>query len=609
MMFLYHSQTRTAGRGTETACILLKNVVLDSPPEMEGAKIFLVGMWRPKTLTRQEISVFPQKQHMLRDFYFLFGYYLIMSDTSSKFLFPAMSKKAGAEIGSDDKPRAKSKVSKVFKTCLDNLRQLAQGFSAADDGVDSDLIKCTQNINPKVTSHSQKRLFVNYASQNDSISTIWVCFRAGWMFKSMHSIFDYLNPLAKNVRKVGRVTADWSATDYNGSICGGYPPRVNIDEIDQKKMNTFVLTLFMKWESFISEEMMGLLAGSIFRHLPNFVHMMAAHPEKKFGSDDETFDNHRFLLRLKFAASNVGWTPTDLINIHSIVYKDFVVRNMHHLPFHELVKVFPDEAFQVDCRNLQNYMKAQCAATINQNIIMNGYSKDNYKLTKELGEVKAQNVVMQTQNRELREDMRELKKEFHEIKGLLTLSLQNQATTMHSGNHDSSTRSVSILPLQVGVAANANSASTIQSPVLPMQPNLLANGPYTTPTQSPLAAGALVEGAIEVELPADRIQSKCVAIFEHWYLADYSQRYVTWKSAGHNANVQVKNTYSERKGIVEIMNCFLKEHIKSPPDGVNVTDVSQAAKVWRTYVRDETNKVFQGIRTFCDNSIKYRKKL
>ena len=71
----------------------------------------------------------------------------------------------------------------------------------------------------------------------------------------------------------------------------------------------------------------------------------------------------------------------------------------------------------------------------------------------------------------------------------------------------------------------------------------------------------------------------------------------------------MKNTYSERKGIIEIMNCFLKEHIKSPPDGVNVTDVSQAAKGWRTYVRDETNKVFQGIRTFCDNSIKKRKKM
>ena len=71
------------------------------PSEMddESAKIFPVGLWRPKTLMRQDISIFPQKRHMLRDWYFNFAYYLVMADsTTSKYLFPTMAEKAGAEL-------------------------------------------------------------------------------------------------------------------------------------------------------------------------------------------------------------------------------------------------------------------------------------------------------------------------------------------------------------------------------------------------------------------------------------------------------------------------------------------------------------------------------
>ena len=341
------------------------------PSEMDGesAKIFLVGLWRPKTLTRQDISVFPQKRHMLRDWYFNFAYYLVMADnTTSKYLFPTMAEKAGAEIDEDDeRPRTKSKVSQFFKEVVKKLTDLAQTFNADTVEVDSEILKCAKNINPNVAMHSQKRLAVNYASENSFISSIWTCFRAGWVVKTVNTIFDYLNPLAANDRKVGRVTADWTTPDYHGNISGGYPPRVNIPSIDQGKMNKFYKTLFMKWESNISDEIMELLTATIFRYLEDFIQILEKHPSKEFGAGDATFQKHRFLQRIGDAARKAGWTVDDLHKIHKHVYKDFVTQNILYLSFSEIQQVFPNEAFAVDNRSLMKFMEALANAMTAQN--------------------------------------------------------------------------------------------------------------------------------------------------------------------------------------------------------------------------------------------------
>ena len=72
-------------------------------------------------------------------------------------------------------------------------------------------------FSPLITSHSLKRLAVNEASEKPQIKTSWVCLRAGWMMKAVHTIFDYLDHNAKSDRQVARSYANWRDD-------GGRPP-------------------------------------------------------------------------------------------------------------------------------------------------------------------------------------------------------------------------------------------------------------------------------------------------------------------------------------------------------------------------------------------------
>jgi hypothetical protein len=59
-------------------------------------------------------------------------------------------------------------------------------------------------FNPLISCHSQKRMAVNACNEDPQLRTSWICFRAGWLVKALHTIFDYLDFSAKSDRQVGR---------------------------------------------------------------------------------------------------------------------------------------------------------------------------------------------------------------------------------------------------------------------------------------------------------------------------------------------------------------------------------------------------------------------
>jgi hypothetical protein len=82
-----------AGRGTECAQLNFSNVCVYHPSEFSSAndKIAKVTLWRSKTRTHQELSIFNHRQEFLMDWYFGFAYSMVMriDHGISESLFPS----------------------------------------------------------------------------------------------------------------------------------------------------------------------------------------------------------------------------------------------------------------------------------------------------------------------------------------------------------------------------------------------------------------------------------------------------------------------------------------------------------------------------------------
>ena len=83
------------------------------------------------------------------------------------------------------------------------------------------------SFNPLLTSHGPKRMAVNSADENPRLKTSWICFRAGWMTKSMHTVFDYLDFSSNNDQQVARSLAHWNDNGYGSTLAGGRPPSLD----------------------------------------------------------------------------------------------------------------------------------------------------------------------------------------------------------------------------------------------------------------------------------------------------------------------------------------------------------------------------------------------
>jgi hypothetical protein len=105
-------------------------------------------------------------------------------------------------------------------------------------------------FNPLISCHSQKRMAVNAFNEDPQLRISWICFRAGWLVKALHTIFDYLDFSAKSDRQVGRSQVGWNGHGWGKIISGGRPPSleglISIGANTNRLVNKFMENLFFR---------------------------------------------------------------------------------------------------------------------------------------------------------------------------------------------------------------------------------------------------------------------------------------------------------------------------------------------------------------------------
>lgn len=375
--FLVISLVQFAGRISESALVTFNDLHLHSVGEWEGSetgpeKIFLVNLWRTKTSSQDKnVSIFPHRNHFLLDWYFVFAYSLVLRNSSQSkgCLFPSFYEEAkkDAESRRDTEKQPRSKASGMWNRIFIKIMELSDAF----DDVIAAILKSRCGIpsvspNKDLSSHSGKRRAVELADQHPLIKTTWLCFRAGWKMKMVHTIFDYLRASLSNDRQVGRQLSEWSTLDEHGRLGGGRPPileclNLHPDLPHLHKVFEFSRSLFSTFfeTEEIDEAKANLLTASILRWLPAFIDLVT---HSTLFDDAEVaagLPNHPFLIEIVRVAHGVGIPPQDvkstLLAWSKEVRKDFLLRNFQFAPFSELREAFGDEAqFVVDNRSFIN---------------------------------------------------------------------------------------------------------------------------------------------------------------------------------------------------------------------------------------------------------------
>jgi hypothetical protein len=225
-----------------------------------------------------------------------------------------------------------------------------------------------KNINPNISSHSNKRHAINVAEDHPQIKTQDTARRAGYDLKSIATIFEYMlkyNPFRD--RQVSRVSNNWNAVTPLGTIGGGRPAclKAVVGHPEGAKADLFAATLFHAYDDIPKandQEVRNLLLAGVLRFLPYFLDLLVKHPTHEFGySREEAWTTHTFTLALVKAgkAVKIRNVPVTLMEWSDLVEKDFVTRNSAYVPMEAIMRAFPDsKEFMTDHRSLAGYLQA-----------------------------------------------------------------------------------------------------------------------------------------------------------------------------------------------------------------------------------------------------------
>jgi hypothetical protein len=420
LAFFTISLVQLAGRGSEVAVLPFRRLTLYRPAFFPAGsptteKVAKVQLWRTKLKQEQELTVFNHRDSCFLDFYFSMAHSMIMDENAvpSESLFPSLISKSDAvlqataavhdaraaieaEIEENDNfmrsPRyietAKAKgVSKFYKDMIEYLAKSAQyleelDFDHDDEGEAGGLPQRTEYegsfiknglgfTTQGITSHSPKRGSVQLANSHGLLNLSWVCYRAGWMMKAVHTMFDYLTPTAADDQQVGLVEAGWTEV-VGGRYDGGRPPELDclqgIDGMDYDKVETFRQILFCKFDNIAGASdrcLQRLLLASVVLRLSQFILFLKEHPKQKFGVTDEScFERNRFLENLKVAAIHAGIDDpiTTLRAWSTLVEKDFVGRNYGVMPSDVVARTHGNEDLLWNPRAIGGTMHDICGA-------------------------------------------------------------------------------------------------------------------------------------------------------------------------------------------------------------------------------------------------------
>ena len=358
-----------AGRAVETALLQFKDLSLQSPPEFpDRESIFQVFMRRTKNQVEQRMSVFVHRTKLLLCWYFMLAYMMVMMEeaSASEFIFPGVAKKV--DRGNDESANTQG-ISNYFKDVLKALTTMSTRLLQRLALVEEDDDRPTPNVkfNPKLSTHSGKKQAVNMANEHSFIKTTWVCFRAGWLMKAVHTIFDYLGFNPKSDRQVGRSLNGWITPDTYGSLGGGHPPSLAIFNGKPEKafVKQFMRILFCPFENVVGakdEDVQELLLATLLMRLPSFLKILQEHPEGKFGNSPEDYwAKHRFLQKLKVGVIQAGVEESKaeacLLEWGRQIEVDFHHRNFAFVEYSDLVRTQGEEPFSIDTRCMGNFFR------------------------------------------------------------------------------------------------------------------------------------------------------------------------------------------------------------------------------------------------------------
>lgn len=144
-----------------------------------------------------------------------------------------------------------------------------------------------------------------------SLGTSWVCLRAGWIMRAVHTIFDYVRGQKIDDFQVALATSGWISPGAL-TLDGGVPPDLSAlrEDQDGERVEDFVNHLFHNYSNVPGandRQLQNLLAATVLNWLDQVLVCLKEHPQEFFGdTDEDCFVQSAFLAKLLAAAYRAG---------------------------------------------------------------------------------------------------------------------------------------------------------------------------------------------------------------------------------------------------------------------------------------------------------------
>lgn len=326
-LHLNNSMYQFSGRGSEVSLIKIEHISPHDIYEFTNKyTIFQAYLHRHKNLKEQYLSLYPDRDSCLQDWYFSMIYQYVMQDyqnSNSEYLFPIFADKALKTTANKNS----SKVASLWSTYFGSLFKAFKNLS--------------DMVNELLSSHHGKKGSQQKLAGINSVSGLAQIFRAGWEVRGFHTIFDYVVGSFAMSSEAGKALSNWTAK-IGDTICGGQPPTLNSIP-DQELLDNFVTRLFAQdvgpnnnpqWKP-LSRRM---LVASLFRHYDEFLSVIREHPLDTFKEPND----HLFVSRISCCLKACKISEETFLSWRKAVQRDFVNSNLPALP----IESFPRDLFE-----------------------------------------------------------------------------------------------------------------------------------------------------------------------------------------------------------------------------------------------------------------------
>jgi hypothetical protein len=453
MWLLNVTLKQVAGRGSEVARSLFKNLQLCKPDEFQGLDnnevVCSFFFWRDKVQAPQNFSLFNHQHDFLQDWYFSLAYSMLMNRQPGCIcdnIFPTMSAfRNRTESGRE--ASVSKKYKEVLNVLIRDMKSMLEHQNAesetqeatADNGqpaaIRTSVVPTPIAINSNLSSHSAKRFAVNEANRSPMLRHTWITSWAGWVMKAAHTIYDYLDDSLGHESQCNLYINGWCVPDHLGRYRGGRPPSFNcLNEADDGYSDqigeAFLRHLFGRYqyvEGASNRQLQFLLIGSVLMHLDTFVQLLLDHPQQRFGTHSaDCWETHFFLNFLLSAATNAD-VPTPcaetLLNWGAKIKSDFHQRNANFVPLSDLLHTQGPEAFVVDTCTIAGFMRSTSShlekLSVNMEELRGIFQANSRQLQEN-------NWQIQENSRQIQEATRQLSEVLLLVQGVLRLPNQTQ---------------------------------------------------------------------------------------------------------------------------------------------------------------------------------------